>query len=77
MYHFCKGGDLAKLLLKGHLGEREDLHQANILIKDIFQGLLYLESMNIVHRDIKTANIFIDHGKAKIGDFGFATRCTS
>jgi len=33
--------------------------------------------MNIVHRDIKGANILISKGKAKLGDFGFATRCNS
>lgn len=33
--------------------------------------------MSIVHRDIKTANILIHNGTAKIGDFGFATRCKS
>lgn len=33
--------------------------------------------MNIVHRDIKAANILMANGKAKIGDFGFATHCKS
>ena len=28
--------------------------------------------MNIVHRDIKSANIFLKDGVAKIADFGFA-----
>lgn len=28
---------------------------------------------NIIHRDIKTANIFIHNDTFKIGDFGFAT----
>ena len=27
---------------------------------------------NIMHRDFKTANIFIKNGIFKIGDFGFA-----
>ena len=27
-----------------------------------------------MHRDIKAANILINGGRAKIGDFGFATR---
>ena len=31
-----------------------------------------LSENNIVHRDLKTANIFIHNGELKIGDFGFA-----
>jgi serine/threonine protein kinase len=31
-----------------------------------------LAENNIVHRDIKVANIFINNGRAKIADFGFA-----
>lgn len=77
IYEFCEGGDLSSIISKGPLGEKEDLHKANNFIKDIFQGLLYLETMSIVHRDIKAANILINRGKAKIGDFGFATRCKS
>lgn len=75
IYEYCEGGDLSKRLKKGHLGEKEDISQANSIIKDVFQGLLYLESMSIVHRDIKAANILLAGGKAKIGDFGFATHC--
>lgn len=71
----CEEGDLAKRIRKGHLGDKDDVNEANAIIKDIFQGLLYLESMSIVHRDIKAANILLSKGKAKIGDFGFATHC--
>ncbi len=43
-------------------------------VKDIFEGLHYLSKKNIVHRDVKVANIFLNKGKAKIADFGFAQR---
>ena len=46
--------------------------EANPIIKDVFNGLLYLAHNNIVHRDFKSANIFLHNGKAKIADFGFA-----
>lgn len=41
-------------------------------MKDIFEGLLYLEKSKIVHRDIKPANIFLKDGKAVVADLGFA-----
>ena len=37
-----------------------DENTAAKFIKDIFEGLLYLASMNIVHRDIKVANVFLN-----------------
>lgn len=46
--------------------------KAATFIKDIYEGLLYLAENNIVHRDIKVANIFLNNGRAKIADFGFA-----
>ena len=41
-------------------------------IRDVYQGLKYLNSKQIVHRDIKLANIFMSKGVAKLADFGFA-----
>ena len=70
----CEGGDLFNLIKQGRFREKEEIVAVNHFLKDIYQGLLYLESMSIVHRDIKAANVFISEGKAKIGDFGFATR---
>lgn len=45
---------------------------AEPIISDIFSGLVYLASKNIVHRDLKAANVFLHDGRAKIADFGFA-----
>ena len=35
--------------------------------------MYYLHSRNIVHRDLKSPNIFLDNATPKIGDFGLAT----
>jgi serine/threonine protein kinase len=42
------------------------------IIRDIFDGLRYLENCSIIHRDIKAANIFIKKGRAVVADLGFA-----
>lgn len=50
--------------------------QIRRIVRDISEGLRFCHLKNIVHRDIKLENILIDkHGKAKIADFGLATRC--
>lgn len=40
-------------------------------MKDIVSGYVCIEEMKIIHRDLKTANIFLKNGVAKIADFGF------
>lgn len=45
-------------------------------IKQIINGILYLHTENIIHRDIKLDNIFInsDTSNILIGDFGLSTQ---
>ena len=38
------------------------------MIRNMLNGLKVLHDMKIVHRDIKTANIFISNGLYKLGD---------
>ena len=48
---------------------------AKYLFKQIMQGMAYMHSIGVVHRDIKLDNIMLDgHGNIKIGDFGVSRR---
>lgn len=72
---WCKGRSLYK-----HLHVEESRTFSNCEIKDIAlgvaQGMEYLHAKHIIHRDLKSNNIFIhdeDNLTVKIGDFGLAT----
>lgn len=40
---------------------------------DILNGILTMHKMGVMHRDLKTENIYLKNNVAKIGDFGFST----
>ena len=64
----CAGGDLLNYVRK-----RRKLKEpvAKKIFKQIIDGLCYIHSKNICHRDIKLDNILLDGaGNVKIGDFG-------
>ena len=68
-------GALTELLeeKKGNIDER---FCAYILRKSL-EGLYYLHSKSIIHRDIKSDNILCNkHGDIKLCDFGYATQLT-
>lgn len=54
-------------------GQALEEHEILIIFRQIVSGLNYLHSMNIMHLDLKMANIFVTiEGLVKIGDFGIA-----
>jgi serine/threonine protein kinase len=40
-------------------------------------ALHYVHSKGILHRDLKSQNIFLSHGHAKLGDFGIRQECST
>ncbi|CAN6292187.1 unnamed protein product [Urochloa humidicola] len=62
-------GSLSSLYQKYKLRES----QVSAYTRQILNGLLYLHERNVVHRDIKCANILVHaNGSVKLADFGLA-----
>lgn len=71
----CENGSLHSMIeTRGCLTESE----VRIYTIQIAGALKYMDSKNILHRDLKSRNIYLDADmNAKIGDFGLATRLPS
>ncbi|NXO88440.1 E2AK1 kinase, partial [Certhia brachydactyla] len=53
-----------------------DVHWTMKIFREVVEGVCYIHSMGVMHRDIKPRNIFLhgsDH-QVKIGDFGLACK---
>ncbi|KAG7262616.1 hypothetical protein CRUP_017191 [Coryphaenoides rupestris] len=69
---WCEGSSLYKHL---HVQETDyKMFQLIDIARQTAQGMDYLHAKNIIHRDMKSNNIFLHEGlTVKIGDFGLAT----
>ena len=52
------------------LTEKLPLETAYRLVLDVAQGLLHTHQRQLLHRDVKPANVFLQGERAKLGDFG-------
>ncbi len=68
LLEYAAGGSIADLLKKyGHFNEK----LIRIYTRQISEGLEYLHAHDIIHRDIKGANVLVDaKGMCKVADFG-------
>jgi serine/threonine protein kinase len=58
---FCDAGTLADAVRSGKLGPRgaPDIARVLVRLRDIASGLAYLHSRNVLHGDLKAANVLL------------------
>lgn len=58
-----------------NLKPKYTVHQVSMILKQMLEGLSYLHSQNVIHRDIKNANILMaPDGTIKFCDFGLSRK---
>ena len=66
---YCPAGSIVDLMLSMNRTYSEE--EISTIMKNVLKGLILIHSKNLIHRDIKAANIFLSqNGYAKLGDFG-------
>ncbi|KAJ1961009.1 kinase that interacts with cdc31p [Dispira parvispora] len=66
---YAGGGSVRTLMECGPLEEK----YISAIVRDLLSALSYLHHCNIIHRDIKAANVLLtDQGQVKLCDFGVA-----
>jgi kinase suppressor of Ras 2 len=64
----CKGSTLYTHL--HHMKTKFPPSRALVIAQQICQGMSYLHARDIIHKDLKTKNVFLENGKVVITDFG-------
>ena len=68
---YCAGGSLRTLLRPGKIDEK----YIGVIMRELLTALQYVHKDNVIHRDIKAANVLItNEGKVKLCDFGVAAQ---
>ena len=72
---YCAGGSAFDLMLS--MGRTLSEVEVATIMEQVLKGLIYIHKLNLIHRDIKGANIMLsEDGYAKLGDFGIGIQMT-
>ena len=70
---YCEGGDLAMFIKQKQQSQQKI---DTVIVLDWFVqltiALKYIHQRKIIHRDLKTRNVFLRRNKVKLGDFGIS-----
>eukprot|EP00049_Salpingoeca_infusionum_P027457 m.32495 g.32495 ORF g.32495 m.32495 type:complete len:827 (+) comp9526_c0_seq2:241-2721(+) len=70
----CEGGALDDILIDLERGLAED--QIRVITRQMLEGLVFLHSKGVIHRDMKAGNILLcANGRVKLTDFGVSAFC--
>ncbi|OWZ18223.1 Serine/threonine protein kinase [Phytophthora megakarya] len=70
---YCANGDMYDYLSKRRQRTMSCRNALSVL-SQVSAGLAFMHQHSIAHRDVSLENIFLHHGRCKLGDFGLATR---
>ena len=72
---YCAAGSAVDLMLS--MGRTLSEVEVATIMEMVLKGLIYIHKLNLIHRDIKGANIMLsEDGFAKLGDFGIGIQMT-
>lgn len=66
---YCEGGDMHNLIQDAE-GKKFSEKMIVDWIVQLALSIFYLHERRVLHRDIKTQNVFLTNGKIMLGDFG-------
>ena len=72
---YCSSGSSVDLMLS--IGRTLSEVEVSTIMEMVLKGLIHIHKINLIHRDIKGANILLsEEGYAKLGDFGVGIQMT-
>ena len=72
---YCSSGSAVDLMLS--MGRTLSEVEVATIMEMVLKGLIHIHKINLIHRDIKGANILLsEDGYAKLGDFGIGIQMT-